>query len=75
MSHRLQVLISEELDTQLSKVANRSRLSKGAWVRRTLESALHAPGMTTDPVAELASLNTPTSDIQVMLAEIEKGRV
>jgi hypothetical protein len=34
MNHRLQVLIPEELDVQLRKAAQRSRVSKGEWVRR-----------------------------------------
>ena len=74
MSHRLQVLVPDELDAEISKVAQRSRMSKGEWVRRALENALSARGKTADPVAELAALNTPTADIYQMLAEIEKGR-
>ena len=76
MSHRLQVLIPEDLDMQLRKAAQRSRVSKGEWVRRALlQSVVPAKnGDTADPVARLASLNAPTADIEQMLSEIESGR-
>ena len=76
MSHRLQVLIPEELDMQLRKVAQRNRVSKGEWVRRALrQSVVPAKGgKTSDPVARLASLNAPTGNIEQMLSEIESGR-
>lgn len=77
MSHRLQVLISPELDANLEKAAQRSCMSKGAWVRTALQAALDrsghlAPG---DSVARMAALDAPTADIDQMLAEIEAGRV
>lgn len=77
MSHRLQVLISPELDAQLSKAAQRSSMSKGEWVRRALEESLRRSGTGgsgSDPVARLGKLNAPTADIDQMLAEIESGR-
>ena len=76
MSHRLQVLIPEELDRQLRKAVQRSRVSKGEWVRRALRQSVVAArmGRTSDPVARLASLNAPTADIEQMLSEIESGR-
>ena len=67
MSHRLQVLIPEDLDMQLRKAALRNRVSKGEWVRRALRQSV-------DPVARLASLNAPTGNIEQMLSEIESGR-
>jgi len=77
MSHRLQVLIPEELDAHLEKAAQRSRMSKGAWVRNTLIEALNRSGHLTgkDSIERLASLDAPTADIDQMLAEIEAGRV
>ena len=77
MSHRLQVLIPEELDMQLRKAAQRHRVSKGEWVRRALrQSVVPAKrGRASDPVARLASLNAPTADIDRMLSEIESGRL
>ena len=77
MSYRLQVLIPPSLDAQLRKAAQRAQISKGEWVRRVLNDAVRRPvgGKTaSDPVARLASLNAPTADIDVMLAEIEAGR-
>jgi metal-responsive CopG/Arc/MetJ family transcriptional regulator len=78
MSHRLQVLIPEQLDAKIEKAAQRSRTSKGAWVRKAIEDALvrrssKEPGAT-DPLARLASLNGPTADIDDMIAGIESGR-
>lgn len=77
MSHRLQVLISPELDAQLEKAAQRSGVSKGEWVRRALKDSLkkgRPDRGPSDPLARLASLNAPVSDIDQMLNEIESGR-
>lgn len=77
MSHRLQVLIPTELDAQLVKAAQRSRMSKGEWVRRALRESLRRSAEvepTVDPLARLESLGGPTGDIDQMLAEIEAGR-
>ncbi|MEK6630666.1 MAG: antitoxin [Acidobacteriota bacterium] len=74
MSIRLQVLIPEGLDTRLRKAAQRSRLSKGAWVRRAIERAMVDDRLPADPLAKLSSLGAPTGDIEQMLAEIEAGR-
>ncbi|MEO8660578.1 MAG: antitoxin [Bryobacteraceae bacterium] len=77
MSHRLQVLIPSELDANLEKAAQRSCMSKGAWVRTALQEALDRSGhlAAEDSVARLAALDAPTADIDQMLAEIEAGRV
>jgi hypothetical protein len=74
MSHRLQVLIPDGLDARFRKAAQRSRLSKGAWVRRAIERALAETPSPPDPLEKLASLGAPTADIDQMLAEIEAGR-
>ena len=78
MSHRLQVLIPDELDARIRKAAQRLRISKGEWVRRAIEAALRRraseTGMDIDPLARLESLDGPTGDIEEMLAEIESGR-
>jgi predicted transcriptional regulator len=78
MSHRLQVIVPEELDARIRKAAERSRTSKGAWVRRAIEDALEGrsnpKSATVDPLARLASLGAPTADIDQMIAEIESGR-
>lgn len=74
MSHRLHVLVPEPLDARIGKAASRRRLSKGAWVRRVLETALAEESPDEDPVARLASLGAPTGDLKKMLSEIEAGR-
>jgi len=78
MSHRLQVLIPEQLDAKIEKAAQRSRTSKGAWVRKAIEDALERRSSKeeggADPLARLASLNGPTADIDEMIAQIESGR-
>ncbi len=74
MSHRLQVLIPESLAARLQKAADRSRLSRSAWVRRVIERALAEERTVRDPLTTLSSLGAPTGDIDQVLAEIEGGR-
>ena len=74
MSHRLQVLIPEELAARLRKAAVRARVSRGEWVRRAIERALAGDVPPGDPVERLSSLGAPTCDIEQMLREIESGR-
>jgi Ribbon-helix-helix protein, copG family. len=77
MSHRLQVLISPQLDARLQKTAQRNRISKGEWVRRALETSMKPRGKgetPDDPVARLGSLRAPAANINRMLVEIDAGR-
>lgn len=74
MSHRLQVLIPEDLDAELRKASERARISRGEWVRRAIEAALADSGRRSDAVARLASLEGPTGPMDLVLAEIEAGR-
>lgn len=75
MSHRLQVIIPDDLDRKVRKAAQRLGVSRGEWVRRALQEALSRGQQSgLDPVARLASLEAPTGDIGQMLAEIESGR-
>jgi hypothetical protein len=75
MPKRLQVLVSEGLDARIRKAAQRSRLSKGEWVRRAIERMLADDRSTApDPLVRLDTLGAPTGDIEQMLAEIEAGR-
>jgi len=74
MSIRLQVLISPAQDARIRKAAQRSRLSKGAWVRLAIERAIADDRLPADPLAKLSALGAPTGDIDQMLAEIEAGR-
>ncbi len=71
MSHRLQVLIPEDLDRRLAQAAARRRVSKGEFVRTVLESALIEQLTSVDPVARLGQINAPTADLEQMLAEVD----
>ena len=77
MSHRLQVLIPDQLHRRIAKAAQRQRVSKGEWVRRALEAALR-PALRVsechDPLDQLGSLGAPTGDVDEMLAQIDAGR-
>jgi hypothetical protein len=78
MSHRLQVLIPEDLDARIRKAAQRLRMSKGEWVRHAMEAALAADSLRVseghDPLARLEALEAPTGDVDTMISEIESGR-
>ena len=77
MSHRLQLLVPEQLEARLRKAAERNRVSKGEWVRRAIEDALRRAGQEqnlADPLARLASLGAPTAEIDDIISEIEAGR-
>ncbi len=71
MSHRLQVLIPEELELALAQAAARERVSKGQFVRSAIEAALAQRIADADPVATLAAINAPTADIEQIVAEID----
>ncbi len=78
MSHRLQVLVPEDLDRRVRKEAQRLRISKGEWVRQALEAALTQSALRVsegvDPLERLEGLEAPTCDISEMIAETESGR-
>jgi hypothetical protein len=74
MSHRLQVLISEELEARIRKAAQRRRMSKGEWVRLAIEQALSERASLPDPLERLAALGAPTGDLEQILDEIQAGR-
>jgi hypothetical protein len=71
---RLQVLIPAALDARIQKAAQRSRMSKGQWVRLAVERALAENRGAGDALDRLARLGAPTGDIEAMLAEIDAGR-
>jgi len=75
MSHRLQVLIPAGLDARLRKAAQRTRVSRGEWVRKAIERSLQDERSVPDPLEKLERLGAPTADIEQMLAEIEAGRI
>ena len=74
----MQVLIPPEMDAQIDKASQRTRMSKGEWVRRAIKEALRPPAGKAakweDPVAKRAKLGAPTGDIKAMLAQTERGR-
>lgn len=77
-SHRLQVLIPPELDAEIEKAAERSRVSKGEWVRRALRQSLGEPDArkrALEALDRLGKLNAPTCDIEQMIAETDAGRL
>jgi hypothetical protein len=74
MSHRLQILIPDELALRIRKAAERSRVSGGEWVRRAITRSLAEERVASDPLSELSALDAPTGDMEQMLAEIEAGR-
>lgn len=73
MSRRLQIIVPDELDRKVRKIAARRGLSVGAWVRGVVERAIDVSS-SHDPVAELASIGVPTGDIDQLLREIDRGR-
>jgi predicted DNA-binding protein len=74
MSIRLQIIVPDELERRITKSAQRSRLSKSAYVRRAIERALAEERSAGDALDRLSRLEGPTADIGQMLAEIEAGR-
>lgn len=74
MSHRLQVLIPDDLAARVQQAAERGRVSKGEWVRRALKRSLAEERPARDPLSALAALQAPTGDIDRMLVEIDDGR-
>ena len=72
MSHRLQVLIPESLDSRIRKAAQRLHVSKGEWVRQAIRDALREDD--SDPLDRLAALDGPTGDLDQLLREIDAGR-
>ena len=78
MSKRLQVLFEDEEYQEIQASARRCRTTVAEWVRQALRQARHDHPATVEAklaaVAEAASHDFPTADIDVMLREIEAGR-
>jgi hypothetical protein len=78
MSKRLQVLLPDPEMSDIQRLAKRERLTVGEWVRRALRDA-RASRSAIDPETKLkavrrgAKLSFPTTDIEQMLSEIERG--
>ncbi len=79
MSKRLQVLMDEEEYLEIQGVARRQRLTVAEWVRQALRKAREDDSGTIEAklraVAEASRHQFPTADIDVMLDEIERGRL
>ena len=75
MSHRLQVLIPQELEISLKKASQRAGVSKGEYVRRAIEDALSRTGSgdDMDPLERLEILGAPTSSIEDMVSDTRSG--
>ena len=78
MSKRLQVLLDDAEMRDLQRVARAERMTVAEWVRQTLRAARRrAPAG--DAARKVAAIRSavrhefPTADVDVMLAEIERG--
>ena len=74
----MQVLLPDSEMDEIEKLAKRENLTVGAWVRRTLRDA-RARKPVQDAETKLTAIQAataysfPTTDIDQMLAEIERG--
>ncbi len=79
MPKRLQVLMDEEEYREIQGVARRQRVTVAEWVRQALRKAREDDSGTVEAklraVAEASRHQFPTADIDVMLDEIERGRL
>ena len=78
MSKRLQVLLPDREMSDIQRLAEREHLSVGEWVRRALrEARTSRPVMESEAklkaVRRAAQHSFPTSDVEQMLSEIERG--
>ena len=78
MAKRLQVILQDPEYREIQKMARARRLSIAEWVRQALSAArkrepMGDAGTKLDVVRAAAALEYPTADIDLMLAEIERG--
>ncbi len=78
MTKRLQVLLDDEELEQIKGAARRSRMTTAEWVRRSLRTAREGAAgrdlrTKLDAIRAAAKHAYPVGDIDVMLAEIERG--
>jgi len=78
MTKRLQVLFEDDELKELQRVARQHRMTTAEWVRRSLRAALEAEagadiGQKLGAIRRASAYAFPTADIDVMLAEIERG--
>jgi hypothetical protein len=78
MAKRLQVILEDPEYREIQRVARSRHMSLAAWVRLALERARrHEPlgsvEKKLEAIRSAARHESPTSDIDTMLAEIERG--
>lgn len=78
MSKRLQVLLKDPEYQEIRQAAQARNMSVAEWVRRTLGQARHNESSGSvdkkiEAIRVAARFEFPTSDINQMLAEIERG--
>lgn len=78
MSKRLQVLLDESELREICKIAREEKMTVAEWVRQALretrrEKASGNPVRKLGAVRSAALLEFPSADIEIMLAEIERG--
>ena len=78
MAKRLQVILQDPDYREIQRMARSRRMSIAEWVRQALDLARRREPVH-DTAKKLAAIraavqhNGPTADIEVMLAEIERG--
>ncbi len=80
MSKRLQVIVDEHELTELRAIAERHGTTVSEWVRQVLRAARRRessgdPARKLDAIQSAAEYAFPTADIEVMLAETERGHL
>ena len=78
MSKRLQVLLPDREMSDIQSLAKREHLTVGEWVRRALrEAQANRPTVEAETklsaVRHAATFSFPTTDLEQMLSEIERG--
>ena len=78
MSKRLQVVLDDRELAEIQAAARRQRLTTAEWVRQALRAARRTaaggdPKRKLDVVRAASRHEFPTADIDVMLADIERG--
>ena len=78
MTKRLQVILQDPDYRDIQRMARSRHMSIAEWVRQALELArrrepVHDTAKKLAVVRAAVQHNGPTADIQVMLAEIERG--
>ena len=78
MAKRLQVILQDPDYRDIQRIAKARRMSIAEWVRQALAAArryepLGDAGKKLDVIRDAARQEFPTSDIDEMLAQIERG--